>query len=373
MAFARVREHAPAFLEALRAICGRPRRRLRQDRGSAQPHHARRVDRQTVVSALRGPAARLLLSGQAGPSVTLMPDTRLDVPVVEDTLDCVPNRCLLVLARGVARRIEQLRATLDEAVRKAPDSETRTALAPRWPARRRVLDVLAGELRVLLRREPYCAVTRPEVSAAGLTAIAADPLYARAWRQGWRVLRPAGDGSRDRTWLSPTWEIYERWCFLALGRALEAQPDWTWRWTDAHRRLMGKRDENTCELRLQPTFQSSAAPATGFWSVSRQRIPDIVLRLEGKAGTRFWVFDAKYRTSREAVLDAMASAHIYQDSLRMGARRPEASVLLVPAGGGAPWLETVEGLAERRVGVRALSFASTSPLQEWLVTCLAVA
>ena len=32
--------------------------------------------------------------------------------------------------------------------------------------------------------------------------------------------------------------------------------------------------------------------------------------------------DAKYRTSRVAVLDAMASAHIYQDSLRIGACRP---------------------------------------------------
>jgi hypothetical protein len=291
--------------------------------------------------------------------------------VVEDTLDCAPNRTLMVVARGVARRIEQLRVTLAELVAKEADSETRTALAPRWPARRRLLDTLAAELRVLLRREPYSAVTRPEVTAAGLTAVAADPMYARAWRQGWRVLRLAGDGKLERTWLSPTWEIYERWCFLALGRALEAQSDWKWRWTDAHRRLAGKRGEATCELRLQPTFRSSATPAIGFWSVSRQRIPDIVLRLEDQAGARFWVLDAKYRTSREAVLDAMASAHIYQDSLRLGARRPEASVLLVPAGGGAPWLETVAGLAEHRVGVRALSLASAGTLQEWLAMCLA--
>lgn len=360
LAFARVREHTPAFLQSLRAISTRPRRRLRQHRGSAQPHHARRVDRQTVVSALRGPAASLLLRGDAGAGVGLMPNTRLDVPIVEDTLDCAPNRTLFVLARGVARRIEQLRTKLEELVSKAQDSETRTALAPRWPARRRVLDTLAAELRVLLRREPYCAVTRPEVSAAGLTAMAADPVYARAWRQGWRVLRPAGDGDRERTWLSPTWEIYERWCFLALGRALAEQPDWAWTWTDAHHRLAGQRGSTTVELLLQPTFHSSATPKPAFWSISREREPDIVLHVKNEcAESRIVIFDAKYRTSRAAVLDAMSSAHIYQDSLRVGKRRPDASVLLVPAAGGAPWLEGSEFQATHRVGVVALRVQDT--------------
>jgi hypothetical protein len=66
---------------------------------------------------------------------------------------------------------------------------------------------------------------------------------------------------------------------------------------------------------------------------------------------RFVVFDAKYRASRANVLDAMSSAHIYQDSLRIGSRRPEASFLLVPCGGGAPWLEDAAFQAEHRVGV----------------------
>jgi hypothetical protein len=67
------------------------------------------------------------------------------------------------------------------------------------------------------------------------------------------------------------------------------------------------------------------------------------------------VLDAKYRTSRVNVLDAMESAHIYQDALRMSDRRPAGSLLLVPRGGGAPWLEDVAFQAEHRVGVHALS------------------
>jgi hypothetical protein len=172
-------------------------------------------------------------------------------------------------------------------------------------------------------------------------------------------------------WLSPTWEIYERWCFLALGRALAEQPGWDWRWSDAHHRLVGQRNTARVELLLQPTFHSSPAPKAGFWSVSRQRIPDIVLRVDDGAEPRFYVFDAKYRASREAVLDAMASAHIYQDSLRLGDRRARSSMLLVPAGGGAPWLETTANLHQHRVGVRPLSIANRPGLADWMTALVA--
>ncbi len=92
-----------------------------------------------------------------------------------------------------------------------------------------------------------------------------------------------------------------------------------------------------------------------MWSVSRERVPDLVFTIESSDGVRFVVLDAKYRTSRLNVLDAMASAHIYQDSLRIGSRRPEASLLLIPSGGGAPWLEDPAFQADNRVGVHVLS------------------
>jgi hypothetical protein len=92
-----------------------------------------------------------------------------------------------------------------------------------------------------------------------------------------------------------------------------------------------------------------------MWSISRERVPDLVLTLESTDVMRFFVFDAKYRTSRTNVLDAMASAHIYQDSLRIGPQRPEASLLLVPTGGGAEWLESHDFQVAHRVGVHALS------------------
>jgi hypothetical protein len=72
------------------------------------------------------------------------------------------------------------------------------------------------------------------------------------------------------------------------------------------------------------------------------------------------VLDVKYRTSRVNVLDAMASAHVYQDSLRIGSRRPSATLLLIPAGGGAKWLEGIAFHSEHRVGVHVFSPGSNA-------------
>ena len=70
---------------------------------------------------------------------------------------------------------------------------------------------------------------------------------------------------------------------------------------------------------------------------------------------RWYVLDAKYRTTRSNVLDAMSSAHIYRDSLRWHQRKPGSAVLLVPRSGGAPWMEEPDFIHAHQVGVCALS------------------
>jgi hypothetical protein len=92
-----------------------------------------------------------------------------------------------------------------------------------------------------------------------------------------------------------------------------------------------------------------------MWSISRERVPDLVLVVRRPGAIRFLVLDAKYRTSRSAVLDAMQSAHIYQDSLRIGGRRPDATLLIVPSISDTAWLATPEFHAEHRVGTFSMS------------------
>ena len=361
--FARLRRYAPEFLRAAGAVRAKPRRALEARRRSAPLHRVRHADRQTALSLACSPAVSLVLENVEEDS-ELPANIRLDVPVVQETLDSAANRTMLALILALLHRARSLDQTLQRLVSREAHNETRTSLGPRWPSRHRVLEQLVARLKILSRQSPFVDVKRAEITAAGLTAVAADPVYARAWNRGWRALRHGVDpGDRsERLWISPSWEIYERWCFLRLGRMLaEAMPEWNWgragveRWVGA----MGTRRS---ELLMQPTFVSCSVSAGSMWSVSRQREPDLVLTLSDGRGTRFVVLDAKYRTSRANVLDAMASAHIYQDSLRLGSSRPEASLLLVPMAGGAPWLEQPAFQNEHRVGVHQLSPDSSPAL-----------
>lgn len=351
LAFSRLRRYAPAFLQALAAVRVQPRRALRVSRRDVAPNAVRRIDRATVASLSR--SATVALLADDGSDVDLAGCT-FNVPITEETLDSAANRCLLALTRAVLQRTRALLAGLEQTVAREVASETRTALAVRWPARRRELEDIQTRLVAALRRQPFPQVSRADVTAAGLTAIAADPIYARAWGRGWRAIRDGVDTSTEseRMWVSPSWEIYERWCFVALRRWLASSTS-TWDWTrmEDGRRWTASGPDSRIELTLQPTFRAWSETRGERWSVSRQREPDIVLTVTKGDASRFVVFDAKYRASRQNVLEAMQSAHIYQDSLRFGIARPSGALLLVPAGGGAPWLERADFQDEHRVGI----------------------
>ena len=173
--------------------------------------------------------------------------------------------------------------------------------------------------------------------------------------------------------MSPSWEIYERWCFLRVGQLLgEALPAWNWRRLKNPTRWLGSCGGVEGELRLQPTFCTRAAETATMWSISKERVPDLVLTVRQPDGIVFAVLDAKYRASRNNVLDAMESAHIYQDSLRIGSRRPEVSLLLVPSPGGADWLEQPTFHSEHLVGVHPLSPGQPATLPPMFLRTLGI-
>jgi hypothetical protein len=154
-------------------------------RDSVPLHHARRVDQQTAASLLRSPAIAMFVGG-ATESSAFAQNSRLDVPRVEETLDSAANRTILALVLALLRRTRALGERLQDLVDRERPSETRTALAARWPRRKQFLDSLSAKLKVLLHLSPFAEVQRAEITAAGLTAIASDPIYSRAWSRGWR-------------------------------------------------------------------------------------------------------------------------------------------------------------------------------------------
>ena len=57
--------------------------------------------------------------------------------------------------------------------------------------------------------------------------------------------------------MSPSWEIYERWCFLRVGQLLQGQfPTWNWQQLKNPPRRMGVSGGRRAELLLQPMFRS---------------------------------------------------------------------------------------------------------------------
>ncbi len=373
VALARLRARQAPIRRALRPLFREPRRALRARRRLVPFHRIRRADRHTAQAALRQPAllaamGRIDRVDIAGP----VHELAADVPDVERHYDSSANRCLLAMLQALQRRCAGLRTELERRLETETRSDTVTSLTQRWPAWSAFLRAMRQELLSAARQQPFKEVSRPEVTAAGLNAVSSNPLYARFWRLGWEALRTGTDGleREDLLPLSPTWEIYERWCFVELRRHLQTlMPELAWG-RPTHRRLEGRADDGMrLSLELQPSFANTRGrEKSGFWSISSKRIPDIVLSWKRPGETCFLVLDAKYRVTRDNVLDAMTSAHLYQDSLRMGRRRPIASLLLVPASGGAPWLEASDFVAQHRVGVAALRPGSKPPA--WLSSLL---
>jgi len=362
--YARLRSYGEKFVRALSAIAHRPIRDLRAQRIQLPLEQVRRADRQTVLAALQNPHLLSVLVDRDSSSIPISALPPFDVPVARETLDSAGNRCIAAIVHAVSRRAMSLRATL-QADADESESETRTPLLSRWPRRRDFLDRMVRQLRHLQRSSPLVEVTRFEISAAGLNAISADPAYASAYGLGWRILRHGIEGPPDseHVWISPTWEIYERWCFVQLGNAIRAlEPDYQWSISRNHKSkatsafIASSGGQARIQLLLQPKFPAGdQGTKVGFQSISREREPDIVLTRTDRDGPKWYVLDAKYRTTRPNVLKAMASAHIYRDSLRWNERRPECAVLLVPRGGGAPWMEQPDFIRRHRVGICALS------------------
>jgi hypothetical protein len=375
---ARLRRHAPAAIAALRQVQRSPLKRLRAERERHPPHRVRRIDRLTASTLAQQPALAVALCGdqcgnQSGEPLgggagsllppadpVLDPGRRLDVPASEPTLDCAPNRTLLAVALRLLGELKAVRRGLAAQAAAEQASATRTPLASRAPRRQAVLLALEQALAELLGRSPFSAVSRPEITAAGLTAIAAHPGYAAAHRQSWRACARGLDGppTEERLWISPTWEVFERWCLVRLAEALL---DAGHAPVAGHDRDLPHAERTLCyqdadgartTLLLQPTFPAWDQARGAAVSLSGLRIPDLVLIRDDAAGRRWQVLDAKYRSARSALLDAMTSAHLYHDCLRLNDAPPSRALLLVPACHGAGWL--LEPEFHRRHGVGAL-------------------
>ena len=361
-----MRRRQSDLYQALAAIRREPVSILKPRRRLVPLRDARRTDLRTLHKAIRRPAAVAAIRTGAGSRLPAgsADAAVLDVPSMERTLDAPANRCALAMLQALLLRCRELLRRL-EVLADRRTQEVSTDVAGRVPRWRQIVGEMEREFAAAERRPPFSEVRRAEVTAAGLNAVAAHPLYGRFWRVGWEALRRGVYrlDPNDLLPLTPTWEIFERWCFAALARRLrEWLPDYAWNDAGApgsdRRSFVGRRGDGYCVmLHLQKAFsRTNGTPKDEAWSVSRQCVPDLVLTSGTRDGvTHFVVLDAKYRTGERNILDGMVeSAHLYHDAIRWGPRRPDLALLLVPNAGETEWLTREDYVDEHHVGVVAL-------------------
>lgn len=367
MEYARLRRFGASCVKALQIVCATPLTRLRPERRIVMPHQTRRIDTMAVQGLARSPAIAAVLGHRHADAYK---NCRINAPFVEHTVDNAANRAMAAVVDRLLSRVANLMGSLEVAA-KLPMNP----IAPKVARRMHVLRALREALRRVRRSPTLSAVTRSEFTATGLNAISSQPDYAHAFQLAWKALRGGieGDDASDTLPVSPTWEIYERWCFLQVTKALERLcPDVHWKLTVSSSidaiRVEGKTGSSVIGVWLQARFRAwDVAGESSFRSLSGERAPDIVVTTESARGRRFLVLDAKYRASRSNVLDAMQSAHLYRDSLLWGETRPWKSLLLIPRHGGATWLEGLDFQDQYHVGTVEVADSDTMQRIEQLL------
>lgn len=366
LAYARLKFFGPAFVSALANLKRQPQTRLRHRRELVPLHRVRRIDHTTVRSALMNPDAFAVLKSTVHfGGVSKVPS--FNVPSAEHTVDIPANWTMLALVHAFIRRVKNVRNAFEKMLLSSAIEVSEGEFKDRLPRRIHYLAKLESSLVRLTGTYPFNVLSRAEVSAAGLNTVAAHPVYGRAYRTGWCALRSGIEGKRgsELLWTSPTWQVYERWAFLQVVRLIDGLlPDGIKKVTYPSTRedcisISWTKGGFAVGAYLQARFPAyDQKEWRGFSSISRERYPDIVVTFERADVKMYLLFDAKYRVSRHGVLEGMESAHIYRDSLRWHGQQACASLLLIPAEGGAPWLESEEFRVEHEVGVVPLSISA---------------
>lgn len=355
--YVRLRSFIDAYLVALRFVCERPLFYQRHYRQEIPVHLARRIDRNSVRRLVANPTLLAAVVGSdVGAESSQWLDNRLDVPFSEMTLDHPANRLLVTQLKGVQRLVEQLIQAFDQA--SFSRSATETDIQSRLSRKIDYLQSLKRSLKKISAREPFRSVRGRQSGVAGINAVSGSPHYARSHRMGVRILRE-GISKHDHDeqhYLAPTWQIYEVWCFVAVARELQRQlPGYQW----THARKQNSADmilegaKGTSRVKLYGQLRCPSAESEncyGYTSISRERRPDLVLEYADAKSQGYICLDSKYSTTSQNVLEAMASAHIYRDSLRWQGRKPGLSLLLLPHTDDVPLLSARDYIDRHGVG-----------------------
>jgi len=258
------------------------------------------------------------------------------------------------LARSMLSELQDVRVS---------GSETETDLQARLPRRIRFLKSVDKQLGRIARSEPFASANIEKRGVADLNAVSGHPHYNMTYRAGIRILRQglSDMGGDEQHYLAPTWEIYEVWCFVAFAEALQSRHqeyEWCLKLNPVSADLILRGDAGSKRITL---FFQMACPSLEspniyeYFSITRARRPDMLLEIMDGDQRRFICLDSKYTASKSRILDSMASAHIYRDSLRRDDATPNLSIILVPINEDVPALGVTSYWERNHVGCAVLA------------------
>ena len=220
-------------------------------------------------------------------------------------------------------------------------------------------EYLAGRVRAAIQQIDAAA---SEAFFAGLPAgemtetvaqvYAGHSQYGRFARAAARLLDPglcAGGGGDLAASLRRSFDLFELYCLYKLTADLQhgLSPGWTSQHSLHRRALLSAPESGPFWIATGPAGERRVVSYQRTFSItgheaiaaSAQRRPDFVLADYLPDGTlKGWLLlDAKYRTSKDSIHEALKDMHVYRDSLRLRCQvtgRPvpcEAGYLLVPS------------------------------------------
>lgn len=367
VSLARIRAHGPDFLAQVESVFNSPHRHLKPS--------ARRIPVSKIRVLPTGAAkdARLVAIAHAGVDTEDELDSiQLLCLLPEMSTDTAANQTLKALLLRFRARV----MALIRIVEQCDLGQEHTEQSRRMKYRLALLSALKARASTLLSQPLFSSISKAETSAAGLTHIAANPSYNLAYRSGTSAIRTGiyGNDRRDSLNVSPTWGVYETWCYVCLFKALQVELQIVeWLPTRSASAIAQVaffailKSGARLELLFQADFPSEGPSNSRLaWSISKKRIPDIVVIWLFEEQCKFYVLDAKYRSGVSNTFDAMESAHIYRDSLRMGVTRPDQAHLLMPGPTSVESIEDDEYWKKNQVG----TISQFSPGGDGIAKCM---
>lgn len=371
--YARIKQFFPRYQQGIKAILLHPVYGYQQHTKQHPLGRLKQLTPSVVQQLIRH--ADLLAGGTTQPSHTLADINQLPVQAIypDITLDTPANRQLKFQLQLIDRRVSQVLTALKYDQKAAIDeaSATRTSLKDRLVRRINYLSVIRRQLRLIADQIPFSAADSRQSYGMDFDSIAGHPHYQLTWRMGVRLLREgiSGLSSDENHYLIPSWDIYEAWCFVALAEGLKRKfPCIKWHLSQHSGRLTFRAKQNGLSVRLhsQKSFRAILKrPSTDQdipHSISTMRRPDLVLEVTRSGMTQFICLDSKYTSRSKRILEEMASAHIYHDSLRWQRKRPVLSLLLVPCNNELAKLESESWWQEHHTGCFTLYNANGSSI-----------